>query len=95
MSHNYAVTVISCTGTECEVTVTDARSCYVYQVTIPDDCLNTLQRLLPKTSREDLAKYSFDFLLNRESPQAILTSFTLCDISLYFPEYPAILKESR
>lgn len=36
---------------------------------------------------EDLVARSFDFLLEREAPNAILPSFELSVIQRYFPEY--------
>lgn len=36
---------------------------------------------------ESLVIRSFDFLLEREPPSAILTSFDLSEIQRYFPEY--------
>lgn len=36
----------------------------------------------------DLVRASFDFLLEREPPEAILRRFSLEVIGTYFPEYP-------
>lgn len=36
---------------------------------------------------EDLVRKSFEFLLEREPKESILSSFTLSVISRYFPEY--------
>ena len=47
------------------------------------------------TQREDvesLVARSFDFLLEREPPDAILASFELSVIQCYFPEYDRDLK---
>ena len=38
-------------------------------------------------SSEELVRLSFDFLLERESNQAILTMFDLKDVTRYFPSY--------
>ena len=40
-----------------------------------------------KISKKELVKFSFEFLLKRESNTAILSSFDLIQISKYFPEY--------
>ena len=40
-----------------------------------------------KISKEELIKFSFEFLLEREPNTAILSSFDLIQISQYFPEY--------
>lgn len=47
------------------------------------------------TKREDvesLVARSFDFLLERELPSAILTTFDLSVIQRYFPEYNSVFK---
>ena len=40
-----------------------------------------------KISKEELIKFSFEFLLEREPNTSILSSFELNIISKYFPEY--------
>ena len=42
---------------------------------------------LDKTSKEDLIKSCFLFLLDREPNTSILKSFNLQDIGTYFPEF--------
>jgi len=42
----------------------------------------------------DLLKKSFEFLLERESKESILSSFDLHDISKYFPEYEEYIHKS-
>ena len=56
-----------------------------------------LQRLAPvATDPAPLVKQSFQFLLERESPQMILKFFDLLDIARYFPEYePEIRRRMR
>ena len=44
---------------------------------------------------EDLLRRSFDFLLERESPAAILSQFELSVIETYFPEYDEAIRSSR
>jgi hypothetical protein len=47
-----------------------------------------LERLAPGAPDPvALVKSSFEFLLERESPQSILRSFELTEIGRYFPEY--------
>ena len=58
---------------------------------------NDLARLAPVASDPRLlVKQSFQFLLERESPQMILRFFDLQDISRYFPEFePEIRRRMR
>jgi hypothetical protein len=54
-----------------------------------------LERWADGTAREDvegLVAKSFDFLLEREPPSAILATFELSVIQRYFPEYDAAFK---
>lgn len=46
-----------------------------------------------KISKEELIKFSFEFLLERESNTSILSSFELNIISKYFPEYLLSVKK--
>ena len=41
----------------------------------------------PDGSAEDLLRRSFEFLLERESKESILSRFHLSEIGRYFPEY--------
>lgn len=41
-----------------------------------------------KISPEEFIKRSFEFLLEREPKESILSSFNISVISRYFPEYP-------
>jgi hypothetical protein len=45
------------------------------------------------TTAERLIHASFEFLLERESPSSILSSFALPVIEQYFPEYPGVIRE--
>ena len=45
-----------------------------------------------KVTKEELLKFSFKFLLERESNTSILSSFELRLISKYFPEYENSVK---
>ena len=46
-----------------------------------------------KVSHENLIKASFEFLLERESNNSILSQFDLGVISHYFPEYEKVMKK--
>ncbi|MFW6148343.1 MAG: hypothetical protein ACOC6D_00600 [Atribacterota bacterium] len=46
-----------------------------------------------KTSKEELIKKSFNFLLERESKESILSRFDLRIIGRYFPEYDQEIKK--
>jgi hypothetical protein len=51
-----------------------------------------LDRLAPGTADPtSLVEASFAFLLERESPRAILRSFALSDIARYFPDYESTI----
>jgi hypothetical protein len=45
-----------------------------------------------KISAEELLRRSFEFLLEREPKESILTAFELPVIGRYFPEYEAAMK---
>jgi hypothetical protein len=45
-----------------------------------------------KTEPEELVRRSFEFLLERESKESILSRFDLSVISRYFPEYERQIK---
>jgi len=46
-----------------------------------------------KISKEELVKFSFEFLLEREANTSILSSFELNIITKYFPEYLLSVKK--
>jgi len=46
-----------------------------------------------KTEPEELVRRSFEFLLEREPKESILTRFDLSVISRYFPEYEREIKQ--
>lgn len=46
-----------------------------------------------KISKEELIKKSFEFLLEREPKESILSSFNLKVIKRYFPEYEEKVKK--
>jgi hypothetical protein len=81
-----------------EVTV-EKTSAGIYTVTVSDGSVRTTHSVrvppgLPDTlgcgpvSETELVRCSFIFLLEREPPTSILRSFSLEQISDYFPAYP-------
>jgi hypothetical protein len=56
-----------------------------YMVTLDDDYYQLLTQ--GKVSKEELIRKSFQFLLERESKESILSSFNLKVIKNYFPEF--------
>jgi len=77
-------------GWTCHVNVEDAGRT-VSEHTVRATTLD-LESLSPGARVEDLVRRSFEFLLERESPQTILRTFTLADISRYFPEYASVIR---
>lgn len=68
-----------------KVTVQDNGSSSNHTVTVDDDYYETLTcKQIPK---EELVKKSFEFLLERESKESILSTFNLKVINNYFPEF--------
>lgn len=65
-------------GTACAVVVRDARGEGRYSVTVTDDTFGDHERLVRET---------FDFLLEREPRESILSSFDLSVVRRYFPDY--------
>jgi hypothetical protein len=74
-------------GWACQVSVDHAgeRTEHTVQVTRAD--LARWGRGAEQKDAEELVKRSFDFLLQREPPGAILRRFDLSAIPRYFPEY--------
>lgn len=65
------------------VTVEEGATRTVHEVTVtPQD----IARYAPRTTAGRLLKASFEFLLEREPKEAILTRFDLPTIERYFPE---------
>lgn len=58
---------------------------YKYKVTITDEYYKKLTK--EEIGPEELFKKSFEFLLEREGPEAILPEFDLPTIQKYFPDY--------
>ena len=71
------------------VTVHQGASSTTHQVTVwPSD----LERYAPGATPEELLEVSFEFLLEREPKEAILTKFELPLIERYFPDFPAVVQ---
>ena len=85
------ITVIPQSDTHYLVTVSDSASSTTHQVTVTSD---HLARYAPAgTSPEKLLHASFDFLLERESKESILSKFDLSVIERYFPEFPRQIRK--
>jgi len=61
-----------------------------YSVTMDDDYYQKLTG--GKITKEELIKKSFEFLLEREPKESILSRFNIKIISNYFPEYEKEIK---
>jgi hypothetical protein len=79
---------VSCDATDggwrCRVVLGDGDANSVHEVTLDR---RTLDDLAPGATPEALVTSSFEFLLEREPPEAILRSFELPIIGRYFAEY--------
>lgn len=67
------------------VTVDEGGSRTVHDVTVTS---GDVERYAPGVPPERLLTASFEFLLEREPKEAILSRFALPVIERYFPEYP-------
>ena len=67
------------------VTVEEGGGRSVHDVTVTAD---HVRRYAPGAAPERLVEASFEFLLEREPKEAILSRFELPVIERYFPEYP-------
>lgn len=73
-----------------EVEVSEADSKTTHTVTVKDEDYERLTD--KKISKEELVKKSFEFLLQREPKESILSSFDITVIGRYFPEYESKIK---
>ena len=70
---------------DCQVTLKDSRSSKSFRVTVQK---SDYERLTEKSVPvETLVRKSFEFLLEREPKESILSQFDLMVIGRYFPEY--------
>lgn len=74
-------------GWRCRVTVRDDRSSSSHDVTVSGDDAARLAAATAEGDVERLLYETFDFLLEREPKESILSSFDLSVVSRYFPDY--------
>lgn len=74
-----------------KVTVEEKGSSSEHSVHLDDDYYQKLTQ--GKISKEELIKKSFEFLLEREPKESILSEFDLRIINHYFPEYEEEIKD--
>ena len=73
------------------ITIEERGSTTEHTVTLDDGYYQNLTD--GKITREEFVKKSFEFLLERESKESILSEFNLRVIKNYFPEFEEELKE--
>jgi len=78
-------------GWLCQVTVDPDSDPTHHKVTVPRDDYEELST--DNSSPKELIEESFQFLLEREPRQAILSSFEIRTIESYFPEYPRTIRK--
>lgn len=69
-----------------DVEVSDGTSSSRHEVTVEPGTLDDLG--VAEGDAAELVRRSFEFLLEREPKESILSSFELSVIGRYFPEYP-------
>ena len=74
-----------------QITVQEGGSRSSHLVTVPDGYEKKL--IAGRISTEELVRRSFEFLLEREPKESILSSFDLPVIGRYFPEYEREIKK--
>ena len=74
-------------GWRCTVLVRDDGTTSTHEVTVSDDDATRLAAALDTGDVERLLYETFDFLLEREPKESILSLFDLSVVSRYFPEY--------
>lgn len=86
--HTITVTELSATDTEWEfeVVVEDEEGESRHEVRVPREYYEKLTAG-GAAAADELVRESFEFLLERESKEDILSSFELPVIAQYFPEY--------
>ena len=72
------------------VRITESGSETIHDVTVSPNVYTKLTN--GKVEPEELVRRSFEFLLEREPKESILTRFDLSVISRYFPEYEGEIK---
>ncbi|MBU1032543.1 MAG: hypothetical protein ABII13_00030 [Patescibacteria group bacterium] len=72
-----------------EVEVREGDSATKHEVEVQD---SYAQKLIgSRSSIEELVRDSFEFLLERESKESILSQFNLKKIEFYFPEFASVI----
>jgi hypothetical protein len=74
---------------EFRVEVSDGAQRTTHEVTVPEKLGDDIE--LSDHDLEPVVRESFRFLLEREPASAILSRFSLSDITRYFPDYPSEL----
>ena len=75
------------------VVVIDNGSASTYTVTVNKDDYQHLTA--GKITDEELVRRSFEFLLERESKESILSNFNLMEIARYFPQFEKFAQKWR
>ncbi|HET7168546.1 MAG TPA: hypothetical protein VFI69_05030 [Candidatus Limnocylindrales bacterium] len=74
-------------GWRCAVTVGDGRRSSRHEVTVSRVDADDLAAAHDQVGVERLLEETFDFLLERESKESILSSFDVRVVGRYFPDY--------
>ena len=84
-----------------EIRIADQGSC-TYRVTIDEGSTasthivkvwpSDVEQYGPGSTPEELLEASFEFLLEREPKESILSRFDLAVIERYFPTYPSVVR---
>jgi hypothetical protein len=74
-------------GWRCTVTISDDVSTSTHDVSVSDEDATRLAAASTEGDVERLLYETFDFLLERESKEQILSAFDLSVVSRYFPDY--------
>lgn len=74
-------------GWGCAVTLRDRQDTREYDVTVAAVDADALAAAHDRAGVERLVEETFDFLLEREPKESILSSFDLSVVGQYFPEY--------
>lgn len=88
--HRILVEEISEEPRELGVTIEEDDSISEHVVTVSDE---ELTRYGEGLEVAQLIKATFEFLLERESKEDILTEFSLGEVERYFPEYPDVVAD--
>ncbi len=72
------------------VEVTEGTATTGHKVRVPEDFLDDM--LFTDADQETIVRETIAFLLEREPATAILSEFSLTDVTRYFPEYPEELR---